>query len=241
MRLIETFTANDFPAEWPYDDSDMQRMDESMDFNFYSAPRFVTHIDDGAIAAVTQYYRENLPPGADLLDLCSSWISHLPKEKQYGRVVGLGMNARELEKNEQLTEWVQRDLNAQPELPFDDESFDACLNVVSVDYLNRPKEVFAEMHRVLRPGGTAIMCFSNRCFPTKAVARWLAEGDAGRRKIVGSYFALSPAGGWTEITAFDITGTGLKAKDSNNPFEKVALFLKQSVGDPMFVVRATKV
>ena len=118
---------------------DMSRLDESPDFNFYSAPRFVTHIDDGAIAAVTQYYREVLPPGADVLDLCSSWISHLPNEVALGKVVGLGMNARELEANKQLSEWVQGDLNTSPKLPFDDNSFDACLNVVSVDYLTRPR------------------------------------------------------------------------------------------------------
>ena len=117
----------------------MARIDESPDFNFYSAPRFVTHIDDGAIAAVTQYYRQVLPPGADVLDLCSSWVSHLPEEATFGKVVGLGMNARELEANPRLSEWVQGDLNASPNLPFDDASFDACLNVVSVDYLTRPR------------------------------------------------------------------------------------------------------
>ena len=240
MRVLEKFTPADFPSSWPYTDDDMQRMDESADMLFYTAPRFVTHIDDGAIAAVTQYYRETLPEGADVLDICSSWVSHLPKERAFGRVAGLGMNARELEANEALTEWVQADLNTSPALPFDDASFDAVLNVVSVDYLNKPKEVFAEMHRVLRPGGQAICTFSNRMFASKAVAVWLNEGDAGRRKIVGSYFALSPAGGWTDITSLDITGTGAKPKDPNNPFLLAALWLKQSVGDPMFVVRATK-
>ena len=239
-RELEKWTASDFPAEWPYSADDLQRMDESADMLFYSTPRFVTHIDDGAIAAVTQYYRKTLPAGADVLDLCSSWVSHLPKEVQFGRVVGVGMNARELEANEQLTEWVQADLNASPRLPFEDASFDACLNVVSVDYLNQPKEVFEEMHRVLRPGGQAVMSFSNRCFPTKAVSMWLAQGDAGRRKIVGSYFVLSPPGGWTDITSYDITGMGAKPKDPNNPLLLAALWLKQSVGDPMFVVRATK-
>lgn len=245
MRLVETFTSADFPPEWPYDEEDLMRMDESPDFNFYSAPRFVTHIDDGAIASVTQYYREALSPDMDVLDICSSWISHLPKELPLGRVAILGMNARELETNEQATEWVQRDLNTEPVLPFDDASFDACLNVVSVDYLNRPKEVFAEMHRVLKPGGVAIMSFSNRCFPSKAVSMWLASGDAGRRKIVGSYFALSPKGGWTDIQALDITSYGVdsamkKAQEAKNPMAMAALWLKQSVGDPMFVVRAVK-
>jgi SAM-dependent methyltransferase len=216
------------------------RRSRTPSFNFYSTPRFVTHIDDGAIAAVTRYYRACLAPGSDVLDVCSSWVSHLPEELPLGRVTGLGMNARELEANPRLTEWVARDLNVDPTLPFDDASFDACLNVVSVDYLNSPKEVFSEMHRVLRPGGQAIMCFSNRCFPTKAVAMWLASGDAGRRKIVGSYFALSPAGGWTDIQGLDITGSGVAAAGSN-PFMQAALWLKQSVGDPMFVVRATKV
>ena len=241
MRVLQTFAANDFPSEWPYTADDLSRMDESPDFNFYSTPRFVTHIDDGAIAAITQYYRESLTEGSDCLDICSSWISHLPKEKKLGRVVALGMNARELEANERATEYVLRDLNVEPILPFDDNSFDAVLNVVSVDYLNRPKEVFAEMHRVLRPGGQAIMSFSNRCFPTKAVSMWLAQGDEGRRKIVGSYFALSPKGGWTDITALDITGSGVKqAQEGANPLMWAALWLKQSVGDPMFVVRATK-
>ena len=77
MRVLRVFTPDDFPSEWPYSEKDLERMDESPDFNFYSQPRFVTHIDDGAISAVTQYYREALPPDADVLDICSSWVSHL--------------------------------------------------------------------------------------------------------------------------------------------------------------------
>ena len=110
------------------------------------------------------------------------------------------------------------------------------LNVVSVDYLNKPKEVFAEMHRVTRPGGCAIMSFSNRCFPSKAVQMWLATGDEGRRNIVGSYFGLSPKGGWKDIKAYDITGIGGAgaAIEGQNPLFAAALsWLKSSVGDPM--------
>ena len=251
-RVLKSYAPADFPAEWPYSPQDLTRMDETADINFYDSPRFVTHIDDGAIAAITAYYSEALPPGADVLDLCSSWISHLPPQLPLGRVVGLGMNARELEANERLTEWVQRDLNTSPSLPFDDNSFSAILNVVSVDYLCKPKEVFAEMHRVLRPGGQAIMSFSNRCFPTKAVGMWLAQGDEGRRQIVGSYFALSPRGGWKDITAIDITGAGSGADGAaapgageglQNPLAFVAQLLQQATGaggDPMYVVRATK-
>lgn len=159
---VTRFEPSDFPSSWPYTTDDMSRMDESADMLFYTTPRFVTHIDDGAIKAVTQFYDEVLPKEADVCDLCSSWISHLP-DRPFGRVSGVGMNARELEANTRLTEFVQADLNVQPKLPFDDASFDACLNVVSVDYLTQPQAIFQEMHRVLRPDGQAIMSFSNRC------------------------------------------------------------------------------
>ena len=166
LSMRTTFSASDFPSSWPYSEVDFSRMDESADFNFYSAPRFVTHIDDMAIAALTQFYERTLPAGADLCDVCSSWISHLPNDLKFGRVTGVGMNARELEANGQLTEWVQADLNIDPKLPFDDESFDYVLCVVSIDYLVRPREVISEFHRVLRPGGRVLLSFSNRCFPT---------------------------------------------------------------------------
>lgn len=237
------FPPSDFPAPaWPYSRRDMSRMDEAADFNFYSAPRFVTHIDEGAIASLTQYYDEALLAGNDVLDLCSSWISHLPPNKELGRVVGLGMNARELEANEQLTEWVLRDLNSEPTLPFDDDSFDAVLNVVSVDYLNKPEQVFSEMHRVLRPGGVAIMSFSNRCFPTKAVKIWLDADDEERKRIVASYFWYAPRDGWADIMAIDLKpskGAGLASGTLPSSFLGLFGSLLPS-GDPMIVVRANK-
>jgi SAM-dependent methyltransferase len=240
-RLLQRYDpAADFPAEWPYDADDFGRMDESRDGLFYAAPRFVRHVDDAAIAALTAYYAAALPARADVLDLCSSWVSHLPPDAQLGRVAGLGLNAAELEANGRLTEWAQADLNADPALPYADASFDACLNAVSVDYLTRPHEVFTEMHRVLRPGGVAIMSFSNRFFATKAVAMWLANTDAGRRHIVASYFALSPPGGWEGIEAVDITGAAEAAAAAGSPLRLAVLWLKSATGDPMFVVRATK-
>jgi len=83
------------------------------------------------------------------------------------------MNAEELARNDRLTEFVTSDLNQDPRLPFDDESFDVVNCVVSVDYLTQPREVFQEIYRVLRPQGKCLISFSNRCFPTKAVAMWL--------------------------------------------------------------------
>src|SRR5689334_11860131 len=87
---------------------------ESGDENFYEQPRLVTHIDPGAIAAVTQLYRELLPADGAILDLMSSWVSHLPPEVQYRRVVGLGMNSVELDANPRLDERVVQNLNRAP-------------------------------------------------------------------------------------------------------------------------------
>lgn len=166
-----------FPAEgFPFAADAFQRYDESSDKLFYEAPRFVTHIDDPAINALTKWYGEKFPPSGSkdvaILDICSSWISHYPAGYTAGRIAGLGMNEAELKRNEQITEYAVRDLNEDPRLPYEDNSFDFVTNAVSVDYLTKPLEIFREMHRVLKPGGTAAMSFSNRYFPTKCVAIW---------------------------------------------------------------------
>ncbi|XP_042501512.1 uncharacterized protein LOC122079261 isoform X4 [Macadamia integrifolia] len=182
----------EWPEQFPFKEEDFQRFDESPDLLFYETPRFVTHIDDPAIAALTKYYSEVFPPsntpGVSLLDLCSSWVSHFPAGYKQERIVGMGMNEEELKQNPILTEYVVQDLNVTPKLPFEDNSFDVITNVVSVDYLAKPIDVFKEMYRVLKPGGLAIMSFSNRCFWTKAISIWTSTGDAEHVLIVGSYF-----------------------------------------------------
>lgn len=170
------------PPEW------FARADESPDEAFYAAPRFVTHIDAGAIAAVTQLYREWLPPGGRILDLMSSWVSHLPAEVAYEAVAGLGMNRAELAANPRLSDFVVQNLNADPRLPFADGQFDAAGLCVSIDYLADPVNVLRETARVLRPGAPLVVTFSNRCFPTKAVAAWHALDDAGRCTLVAALF-----------------------------------------------------
>eukprot|EP00793_Prasinoderma_coloniale_P006902 PRCOL_00001733-RA len=183
-----------WPEEFPFGPADLKRMDESSDFDFYAQPRFCTHIDDFAIGALTRWYGEMLPRGDDVavLDMCSSWISHYPEDYSAERVVGLGMNEEELKRNKQLTEFVVKDLNEDPTLPFEDNSFDFVTNAVSVDYLCRPQEVFAEIGRVLKPGGMAACSFSNRCFPTKVIGIWNQTTDADHCLIVGSYFRFEP-------------------------------------------------
>ncbi|MEM8709120.1 MAG: methyltransferase domain-containing protein [Actinomycetota bacterium] len=168
------------------------RTDESDDADFYLFDRFVTHIDDGAIAAVGELYDElglTGPDSGPVLDICSSWISHFPAKPE--RLVVTGMNANELAANEMADEWSVKDLNVDPTLPFDDGSFAAVTCAVSVDYLSRPLDVFAEVARILRPGGVFVCTFSNRCFPTKAIHGWLANNDQGRMRIVASYFELT--------------------------------------------------
>ncbi|HUP26928.1 MAG TPA: methyltransferase domain-containing protein, partial [Chloroflexia bacterium] len=127
------------------------------------------------------------PPGGDILDLMSSWVSHLPPDVSYGRVVGLGMNMEELEANPRLTERMVQDLNHNPELPFEDASFDGAAICVSIQYLTRPVEVLREVARVLRPGAPLVVTFSNRCFPTKAVMLWQRLDDEGHVTLVKHY------------------------------------------------------
>jgi len=182
-----------FPQQW------FDRVDESPDTDFYVQPRFVQHIDEGAIAVVTNTIRRHVAPGSDVLDLMSSWVSHLPPERELapGRVVGVGLNADELRRNPRLAEWAVQDLNVDPRLAFADWSFDAVLITVSIQYLTRPVEVFREVGRVLRPGGLTIVSFSNRLFPTKAVRVWQETTDNERPALVAAY--LDTAGGFDRV------------------------------------------
>src|SRR5262249_23025213 len=142
-RILRSMHAETRNAGLP--DDLFARVDEGDDANFYQLPRLVAHIDPGTIAALTQYYRDVLPNDARLLALMSSWISHLPPERRYASVAGLGMNAAELDANDRLDVRVVHDLNRTPALPFDDRSFDAVMIAVSVQYLTRPVEVFRDI------------------------------------------------------------------------------------------------
>ena len=177
--------------ENPLKPEHFRRNDESPDSLFYVEARLVTHIDDRAIAAVTAFYGEVLPSGGHVLDLCSSWVSHLPGEVNYGSVTGLGMNQVELDANPVLTRRVVQDLNANPVLPFADGEFDGAVITVSVQYLTRPAEVFAEVGRCLKPGAPFIITYSNRCFPTKAVFIWQSLGNREHAELIGLYLRLS--------------------------------------------------
>ena len=157
------------------------------DADFYASARLVTHIDEAATRALTAFYRATLPPGGVLLDLMSSWVSHLPPEVAFTEVIGQGMNAEELKANPRLSRSFVQDLNRTSTLPLEAGSCDAVLCCVGVQYLQHPLEVFAEVLRVLRPGAPFIVSFSNRCFPTKAVAIWRSLDADGHAALVRLY------------------------------------------------------
>jgi len=229
---------NWFPDAWPYVDTDFQREDQADDAQMYAKPRLVTHIDAAALDALTETYRVFFAGARTclgggplaLLDTCSSWISHYPAELLEGaRVVVQGMNGEELSLNAQATERRVLDLNVDPKLPYADGTFDFVTNVASVDYLTRPREFFHDVHRTLRPGGMAMVAFSNRCFASKATAIWLRDICAGPAlaTLVEHYmhFGLPSGYKWRHITSIDISPKA--------PCGKL-------LGDPMWLVTAVK-
>jgi SAM-dependent methyltransferase len=191
-----------------------ERDDESPDDRFYAVARKVVHIDDGAIAALGGVYDELFPTRGRLLDVMSSWRSHLPSHRT-DEVIGLGLNADEMADNPQLSGHVVHDLNRDPRLPFENAVFDGAMCAVSIQYVLHPLRFFAEVRRVLRQNAPFVVSFSNRCFPSKAVAVWLATTDAQHLMLVRAYFESS--GSWTRIRAEDRSPGG---------------------GDPLYVVHA---
>ena len=228
--------ATSIPTDWsgvdnPFEDSDsslFSRLDKTSDSLFYSDPRFVEHVDENAVQRMTEYISDSaLQPGDSVLDLCSSWTSHIRSDAidklALKRISGLGMNEKELTSNSALTEWTVCDLNQSPKLPYKDGSFSVVFCQLSIDYLTKPLEVVREVGRVLQPGGRFHVIFSNRLFIQKAVAVWTGADDIDHAYTVGCYLHFSNAG-------FE----AIKAQDlSSRKGNKI-------VGDPLYVVSATK-
>jgi len=191
------------PADHPFTPDLFARADEDDDAIFYASARKVVHLDDRAIAAVSEFFAEHLPAGGELLDLMASWRSHLPKRLPRKRVVGLGMNEAEMSDNPDLDAWVVHDLNKNPELPFPDGEFDGGMLTVSMQYLTKPIEVFRSVARCLRPAAPFIVIVSHRCFPTKAVKIWhQCQGMRERMELGMAYFSF--AGGFTDVLGVDL-------------------------------------
>ena len=177
------------------------KADMSSDTQFYAHPRLVNHIDDRAIAGLTRLYREVLPAGGRVLDLMSSWVSHLPPDARYAEVVGHGMNMQELQANPRLDRRFVQNLNENQVLPLEDASMDAVCICVGVQYLQHPVEVLREVARVLRPDGLVVISYSNRCFPTKAVAIWQALEGPDQAGLIGLYLRRA---GFAEVEGREV-------------------------------------
>ena len=202
--------------------TDFSRADEHKDEEFYIVPRFVYHIDEGAVSALTNYYKTSIKDNSDVLDICSSWVSHYPIDfpEKMKSISAIGLNEMELKANDQLTGGYKV-VNLNPvwstgkpdeiKIPYPDDSFDVVTCVVSIDYLNRPLEVLSEVKRVLRSGGKVIISQSNRCFPSKAVNMWLSMTDLERLELIEGYLMYS--GGWDKADVWDVTAKGGDARD----------------------------
>ena len=232
------------------------RLDSSDDALFYKEDRFVEHVDEQAVQLMTNYIAQVLQTasenknnnnkdgttrlGISVLDLCSSWTSHIPSSLllssssssssvRLDRVAGLGMNANELQANPSLTEWTVQDLNDNPILPYDTESFDVILLQLSIDYLIQPLQVCQELGRVCSHGGTIHILFSNRLFLSKAIALWTGADDVDHVYTVASYLHYCQPNLFGNIVAQDLSVRTKKKKNGG-----------RIVGDPLYVVTATK-
>ena len=187
-----------------FSDDAFGRDDDQPDANFYRKPRFVCHIDDIACEMVRNTYGRFLTDGMQVLDLMSSWQSHIHANLKLDRLVGLGLNEDELNRNSQLSEFRVHDLNADSKLPFESNTFDAVVNTASVEYLTDPLAVFRDVSRILRPDGYFILTFSNRWFPTKAIKIWQELHEFERMGLVLEYFLRT--GGFKDLQTYSIRG-----------------------------------
>ena len=221
MQIRSATDGTDFFSRRPF-----ERSDESPDERFYRQPRFVNHIDDRAVELIGDLYGRLLRPGKRVLDLMSSWVSHLPPELKPLELTGLGLNRSELAANERLKHTVLHDLNQDTALPFDNDHFDAVICTVSVEYLTRPFDVFEEISRILKPEGVFIMTFSNRWFPPKVVRIWSELHDFERIGLVLEYFQRS--GTFSGLQTLSIRGYPRPLHDKYFPELQLA--------DPMYAV-----
>ncbi len=189
----------DTPAMPVLTDAERAKMDDGPDDAFYDHPRFVQHIDAAFRRRLTDLYRARLHDGLRVLDLMSSWVSHVPEEMTFAHLEGHGLNADELARNPRLDHFFVQNLNAQSALPLADATFDAVLCAVSVQYLQQPERVFAEVARVLRPGGLVVVTFSNRMFAQKAIRAWREADGRGRCDLVARYLASTEAFGPPDV------------------------------------------
>jgi len=180
-------------------DNQRRKEDNSDDSLFYAMPRFVHHLDINFRSRLTNLYKKRISEKSILLDLMSSWVSHLPDKVKYKRVIGHGLNRVELEKNIRLDSFWVQDLNVNHKFPLDDSSIDVCLMAAAWQYLQYPEEIAAEIKRVVSPGGLLIVSFSNRAFWIKTPSVWKESSDSGRIEYIRNVLTSE---GWSNIEVF---------------------------------------
>ncbi len=172
---------------------DRNKIDISDDEIFYQQPRFVHHLSDSFRNRLTTLYSEYLLNHHIILDLMSSWVSHLPSNISYKKVIGHGMNEAELSSNERLDRFFVQNLNKKQNMPIEDSSVDAGLIVAGWQYLQYPEKVSLELSRVIKSDSLLIISFTNRAFWTKAPNIWTYSSEEKRIEYVTSVLTSN---GW---------------------------------------------
>lgn len=216
---------NETPTDFFTKDS-FKRFDEKPDSRFYGVPRFVNHLDDTAIKMIRNQYGKILKPDTKVLDLMSSWTSHLPENHDFQKVTGLGLNEEELKRNERLTDYIVHDLNRSAPVPLETNGYDAVICTVSIEYLIHPFETFKEITRILRPGGIFAVAFSNRWFSPKAIKLWEELHEFERVGLVLEFFLRT--GFFENIETYSMRGL---ERPPNDKYYRERLF-----SDPVFMV-----
>ena len=165
---------------------DRNKSDISDDEIFYQQPRFVHHLSDSFRNRLTSLYSEYLLNHYIILDLMSSWVSHLPSNISYKKVIGHGMNEAELSSNERLDRFFVQNLNKKQNMPIEDSSVDVGLIVAGWQYLQYPEKVSLELSRVIKSDSLLIISFTNRAFWTKAPNIWTYSSEKKRIEYVTS-------------------------------------------------------
>ena len=206
--------------------TDRQRTKEDHDDDslFYSQPRFAYHLDEAFRSRLSKLYSDYILDDSVVLDLMSSWVSHLPNNKKYKQVIGHGMNQAELERNKQLDSFWIQNLNLNQKLPFDDSTIDVCLMAAAWQYLQYPEDIAAELRRIIKRNGLLIVSFSNRAFWSKTPLIWRDGSDSQHINYIK---AILTSEGWSKFT---VVAETTSAKGIRSFFGQI--------GDPFFSIIA---
>lgn len=224
MQVPFEFGKPSYFADYPF-----KREDEADDTEFYKEPRMVNHLDATAAAEITKLYSELLDEKSEVLDLMSSWHSHLSDDLSLSHVTGLGMNQEELEANKQLSDFTVQDLNMYQLLPYKEDQFDATICTASIEYLTYPLKIMTEVARVTKPGGKFVVTFSERWFPTKAITLWPQLHPFERMQLVLEYFSDSEL--FTDLNTY--SKRGLPRPKDDQYFKQI------KTSDPIYAIWGT--